>query len=527
MQPRTRPTTLSPAPKQMAEIRRFAPKTKTLGQIARYLGVEISAELSNIEITGVTSSSNRIEDGELFIALPGAKTHGGAFLQSAVERGARAVLTDNAGVVHFPEQKSAIPVLVVPNPRSQSGFLADWFFDSPSQSLFVAGITGTNGKTTTTYLLHQIWQRADIPTGLIGTVGIRIGEEFFPATHTTPEADSLHSILSVMQERHIRGVAMEVSSHALVQNRVAGVKFSAVGFTNLSQDHLDFHGTMENYFNAKKSLFDSRYSDHAYVNIDNEFGARLANENTISTSTLSKTNKKATWYFEKLELENSGYRVAIRGEGGILIEGLIPLIGEYNLDNALLAVAIAVQSGVDPLVIGNSLVDLVGAPGRLEKVDLGQNFSAVVDYAHTPDAVEKVLLTLRASKKSFTDEQLTDGSKLIGVLGCGGDRDNSKRPLMGRALSAGTDVAIFTSDNPRSENPNDILKQMTEGCALREFDRIIEDRAAAIEYAVSIAGPGDVVVVLGKGHETGQEIQGVIHPFSDQIELRRLIEARG
>ena len=182
----------------MAELKRFSPKVKTLGEIARYLGTEILDEFSKIEITGVSSSSNRLEEGELFIALPGAKTHGSAFLQSAVERGARAVLTDKAGVVHFPEQKPAIPVLVVPNPRSQSGFLSDWFFDSPSQSLFVAGITGTNGKTTTTYLLHQIWQRAEISAGLIGTVGIRVGEEFFPATHTTPEADAVHAILSVM-----------------------------------------------------------------------------------------------------------------------------------------------------------------------------------------------------------------------------------------------------------------------------------------------------------------------------------------
>ena len=319
---------------------------------------------------------------------------------------------------------------------------------------------------------------------------------------------------------------MEVSSHALIQNRVEGVRFSAVGFTNLSQDHLDFHGTMENYYLAKKSLFDSRYSDHAFVNIDNEFGARLAEENTIATSTLSKTNKKATWHFETLELENSGYRAAIRGEGGVLIEGLIPLIGEYNLDNALLAVAIAMQSGVDPLVIGNSLQHLVGAPGRLEKVDLGQDFSALVDYAHTPDAVEKVLSTLKAGQRVLASKHHSSNSKLIGVLGCGGDRDNTKRPLMGRALFYGTDIAIYTSDNPRSEDPNAILREMTASTQLREFDRVIEDRASAIEYAVSIAAPGDVVVVLGKGHETGQEVQGVIHPFSDQLELRRLIEAK-
>ncbi len=500
----------------MAEIQRFEPITKRLGDIASFLGIELETKFAELEISGITSNSQVIEAGDLFLALPGAKTHGCAFLPSAVERGARAVLTDNAGADLSSDLNPAIPVLVVPNPRSQSGFLSSWFYNSPSTHMYIAGITGTNGKTTTSYLLDQIWDYADIASGLIGTVGIKIDDDFFAASHTTPEADAVQRILSVMDERHLRNVAMEVSSHALVQNRVDGIRFSAAGFTNLTQDHLDFHGSMEDYFQAKCRLFDPMMSDHAFINIDNSFGERLAGKTEIPTSTISKRNRKATWHFQSIESHSRGYNLAIRGEGGVLIEGTLNLLGEHNLENCILAVAIAAHSGVDPLVIGNSLSSLTGAPGRLERIDLGQDFVALVDYAHTPDAVTKVLKTL-------TDVR---HNRVIGVLGCGGNRDSSKRPIMGRALYDGCDVAIFTSDNPRNEKPEAILAEMVQGLALDHNHHVIEDRAKAIEFAVSIAEPGDILVVMGKGHETGQEIDGVKLPFSDQSELRRAIEAR-
>lgn len=499
----------------MADLQRFNPITKSLGQLADYLGVALDPINMEIAITGISSNSNSINEGDAFLALPGGTAHGGTYIPIAVERGARAVITDNAGAQLSSAQKSAIPVLVIPNPRSQSGFLADWFFDSPSKAIYVAGITGTNGKTTTTYLLNQIWNYADRPSGLIGTVGIQVAEDFYPAVRTTPEADVVQSILSVMQERHLRNVAMEASSHALVQNRLDGVKFAAAGFTNLTQDHLDFHGDMENYFLAKKSLFTAEFSDHGFVNIDNAFGQRLAAEISIPTSTLSKNNRKATWYFDEITPLDTGYEVAIRGEGGVLIEGRINLAGSFNLENTLLAVAIAINSEVDPLVVGHALEKLTGAPGRLERIDCGQSFTALVDYAHTPDAVKQVLATLRSEKSG----------RLIGVLGCGGDRDKSKRPLMGKELISGCDVAVLTSDNPRSEDPKVILKEMTGNLNVVAPSQVIEDRAAAIEYAVSIAQPGDVVVVLGKGHESGQEIKGVTTPFSDQQVLRQAIEA--
>ena len=500
----------------MTEFRRFEPHKKTLGDIASFLGIQIDEVSSKIGITGITSNSANVHDGDIFLALPGAKTHGGAFLTSAVERGARAVLTDNAGRDLSSGHTSAIPVLVVPNPRSQAGYLASWFHNSPSSDLFLAGITGTNGKTTTTYLLHQIWQQSRFDSGLIGTVGITIGDESFPATHTTPESDVLQNILSVMQERHLRAVAMEVSSHALALHRVDGTHFRASGFTNLSHDHLDFHKDMESYYLAKRTLFAPELSDHAFVNIDDAYGKRLNKEVSIPVSTLSRSDKKANWYYESITPSSSGFDIRIRGEGGVLIEGAIHLNGEHNLDNLLLAVAIAIYSGVEPHAIANGLSHLTGAPGRLEKVESGQNFAALVDYAHTPDAVEKVLSSLRNSTVK----------RIIGVLGCGGDRDSVKRPLMGQALYKGCDQAIFTSDNPRSEDPESILKEMTSGINLDDKTHVIVDRRAAIEYAVSIAEKGDVVIVLGKGHETGQEIKGEKFPFSDQDELRLAIEAQ-
>ena len=295
----------------MADLQRFNPITKRLGELANYLSVSVDPVIREIAITGISSNSNSINEGDAFLALPGATAHGATYIPIAVERGARAVITDNAGAQLSSAQKSAIPVLVIPNPRSESGYLADWFFDSPSKAMYVAGITGTNGKTTATYLLNQIWKFADQASGLIGTVGIQIAEDFYPAVRTTPEADVIQSILSVMQERHLRNVAMEASSHALVQNRLDGVKFAAAGFTNLTQDHLDFHGDMEHYYLAKKSLFTAEFSEHAFVNIDNAFGQRLAGEISIPTSTLSKDNRKATWYFDEIKPLENGYEVSI------------------------------------------------------------------------------------------------------------------------------------------------------------------------------------------------------------------------
>jgi len=489
-------------------IRPVSDFKKSVAELSRFLGIESSSEL---DFTGITSDSRAVEAGDLFVALPGSSAHGASFIDDVVKRGAVAVLTDSIGADLI---GSKLPVLIVANPARELGEICSWFYGRPSSYLNIAGITGTNGKTTTTVMLNQILKYAGKITGLVGTIGIEIGPEKVDATHTTPEASELQSLLATMQERHISHVAMEVSSHALEAMRVSGTKYKVVGFTNLTQDHLDFHGDMNSYFAAKSKLFTPEFSELGYINIDDVYGQKLLAATQIPVITLARENTSAQWHFERVEATSKGYEVAIRGTGGVLIEGRVNFIGDHNLDNLLMAVAIAFEFEIDPLVIANSLSHLVGAAGRLESVDLGQKFLALVDYAHTPDAVTRTLATLRKSCSG----------RIIGVLGCGGDRDKAKRPIMGSELLAGTDLAIFTSDNPRSELPTKILDEMVAGLELNESTAVIENRREAIALAVASALPGDCVVVMGKGHETGQEIAGKKFPFDDRIELARAIE---
>jgi UDP-N-acetylmuramoyl-L-alanyl-D-glutamate--2,6-diaminopimelate ligase len=384
------------------------------------------------------------------------------------------------------------------------------------RDLFSIGITGTNGKTTVSTLCHQIFQSAGQETGLIGTVETRIGNEALSSTRTTPEATELQALVATMRERHCRNLVMEVSSHAIALERIRGSYFAAVGFTNLSQDHLDFHGNMENYFAAKSKLFTYEYADQAFINIDDSYGQLLAQKTELPVQSISRFTESATWHYTRIEEGIAYSDISIRGVGGILIDSRTTLRGGFNFDNLLMAVAICVESGIDPMDIQTLIPHLVGAVGRLEPVNLGQNFTALVDYAHSPDAVSRVL----AAAREMTDK------RVIGVLGCGGDRDASKRNMMGQELSLRTDIAIFTSDNPRSENPETILKQMTDGLKISEPSAIVQDRSKAIELAVNLAQPGDVVIVLGKGHERGQEIAGVVHPFDDRLVLAQAIEAK-
>jgi UDP-N-acetylmuramoyl-L-alanyl-D-glutamate--2,6-diaminopimelate ligase len=319
-----------------------------------------------------------------------------------------------------------------------------------------------------------------------------------------------------MRERHMRHLVIEASSHALQLHRLEGAHFAIAGFTNLTQDHLDFHGDMESYFAAKAALFNFAMAELACINIDDPYGARLAASTELPVLSISRSNPKAIWHFIQIDSEAKRVQLKIRGSGGILIETSTTLRGGYNFDNLLMAIAIAVESGVDPIDIAAIVPNISGAAGRLEEVSVGQNFNAFVDYAHTSDAVSNVLKSIR---------EFTSG-KVIAVLGCGGDRDASKRPLMGKALIESSDIAIFTSDNPRSEEPSDILRQMVGEINLVNQSQIISDRASAIAYAVSVAAPGDTVAILGKGHELGQEIKGKVFDFDDRLVLAQAIEAR-
>ena len=490
-----------------------------LSEVINLIGIsDADLERNNLSITGITVDSNDVIQGDLFVALPGANSHGSKFIDSAVANGAIAVLTDMSAIVD-----ADIPVLRVNDPRLWVGVIADKFYRNPSSAINVFGITGTNGKTTTSYLLQQIWDFNNRNSGLIGTIETRIGDEIFPNKRTTPEAPELQSIFAIMRERHNLNVVMEVSSHALALNRVEGTKFSVVAFTNLSHDHLDFHKTMENYYQAKSRLFKYGFSEKAIINIDDSWGKRLFEETEIEKISISTHDQKANWRIIDSSLADpsssskSVVELTIAGPGGILLSIATPLMGDYNSANVLMALALAVESGIDPLSAANALSNAKGAPGRMESIELGQRFTAVIDYAHSPDAVSAALKAVRSSTKG----------RIIAVLGCGGDRDAAKRPLMGQALISGADLAIFTSDNPRSEDPLSILNQMHEGIKLTENHFVIVDRSEAIKFAIENAKESDCVLVLGKGHETGQEIMGKISPFDDRVELKNAIKSAG
>ena len=482
---------------------------RTVESVAAIANATLTGDIA-IVVTGLSLSSKDVQEGDLFIALPGENAHGADFAADAIARGAVAVLTDLIGSTKI----HGVPVIISDNPRRAAGVISAWFYSEPMRDLYSVGVTGTNGKTTVTTLLHQIMSAAGRESGLIGTVETRIGIETLSSKRTTPESSDLQALSAVMRERHMRNLVMEVSSHAIALERIRGSHFAVVGFTNLSQDHLDFHKTMQDYFAAKSKLFTFEFADLAVINIDDAYGLKLAAQTELPVMSVSRHDHSATWHYVSITPDYSGAHVAIRGSGGILIEGKVQLHGGYNYDNLLMAVAIANESGIDPIDIAAILPHLTGAAGRMESVRLGQNFTALVDYAHSPDAVARVLETAH---------EITDG-RVIAVLGCGGDRDRAKRPLMGKALHDGADVAFFTSDNPRSEKPEEILIQMTLDLDIQEPSAVIQDRSLAIKAAVNQAQEGDLVVILGKGHEKGQEVDGKIEPFDDLVELARAIE---
>ena len=482
----------------------------TVEAISRLVNGETSLD-STLTFTGVTSADSEVIEGDLFLAYPGTRTHGAQFAAQAIAQGARAILTDAQGA----QIATGLPTIVVSDARIAGAVVSAHLYGKPMQEMVSIGITGTNGKTTVSTLLYQLFEKAGRESGLIGTVETRIGRESVPSARTTPEADGLQALAATMSERHLRHLVMEVSSHAMVMKRMHGSHFSIVGFTNLTQDHLDFHHDMEGYFAAKASLFTLEYADLAFINIDDPYGLRLFNQSPIPAVALSRRDAKATWHYTSISPTSRGTSFSIRGSGGILIESSTPLRGDFNLDNLLLTLAIAVECGIDPLDCAAIVPHLHGAPGRMDAINCGQDFAALVDYAHTPDAVSNVLATAR---------EFTSG-KVIALLGCGGDRDSSKRPLMGQALANGSSIAIFTSDNPRSEDPKKILDEMTSKLVITGPSKIIVDRKAAIEYAVSLCEAGDTLLLLGKGHENGQEILGKKIDFDDRLVLAEVLEA--
>ncbi|MBV6696228.1 UDP-N-acetylmuramoyl-L-alanyl-D-glutamate--2,6-diaminopimelate ligase [Kitasatospora aureofaciens] len=485
-----------------------------LAELARRLGLD---PVEGGAVTGVTHDSRAVRPGDVYVAFPGANHHGAAFAAQAAAAGAVALLTDPAGAELA--AGTGLPLLVVDRPRARMGELAATVYGHPSERLLMIGLTGTNGKTTTSYLVEGGLRGAGRNPGVIGTVEMRVGTERIKSERTTPEATDLHAILGVMAERGADAVTMEVSSHALVFGRTDGVTYDVALFNNLTPEHLDFHPDMEDYFQAKARLFQPGKSRRGVVNVDDEYGRRLAAEAKIPVTTFSAAGApEADWRAVDVQLGPVGSTFRVLGPDGAEADAAVPLPGPFNVSNALAAITLLVAAGLplEQAVAGVAAVP--GVPGRLERVDAGQPFVAVVDYAHKPDALQAVLGSLR---------EVTKG-RLHVVVGCGGDRDPHKRGPMGAIAARLADTALLTSDNPRSEDPLAILASMLTGAAaVPEAERgdvlVVPDRAEAIRLAVARAHVGDTVLVAGKGHELGQYVRDEIRPFDDREVLRESI----
>jgi len=491
----------------------------------------------SLPVTDVTYDSRRVSPGSLFVAIRGAVTDGNRFVDAARKKGAAAIVSEQA-----PE--GAGPWVQVPDARESLALFSAAVLRDPAQSLRLIGVTGTNGKTTTTYLIDAALRAAGHTVGLLGTVHYRVGGRLVEASRTTPESSDLQALFRQMVDEGCTDAVMEVSSHSLELKRVHGCAFQVAVFTNLTRDHLDFHGDMESYFAAKRRLFDTylREDGHAVINADDDRAAELASVSRGKVWTYSIEGASEAGFTPakragglggaplappssktpKADVSASGIALSLKGtrfrtrtpRGEFDVE--TPLIGRFNVENFLAGLTAALALDIDPAVALRGLLTMTGVPGRLERVNAGQDFAVIVDYAHTDDALKNLLETVRELKPR----------RLITVFGCGGDRDRTKRPLMGAVASRLSDVVVVTSDNPRSEPPEAILDEIQRGMpngARRGERYAIVDRREAIGRALEMAGPGDAVVIAGKGHETYQVLRDRTVPFDDRQVARELI----
>jgi UDP-N-acetylmuramoyl-L-alanyl-D-glutamate--2,6-diaminopimelate ligase len=486
------------------------PTPVTLEALGATLNLQVNGE---IEISGITHDSRSVTPGDLYFAIPGLAQHGIDFVEQAIDNGAVAVASDTRGCETA--EALGLPWLLLNNPRLDMANIAAEFYGHPEQKLTMIGVTGTNGKTTITQMLRTLLEGAGRSVGVIGTLGTFVGELEIPSKRTTPESTDLFELLAQIVGAGADTVCMEVSSHALELQRVAGIKFDVAVFTNLTQDHLDFHGTMENYFAAKEKLFIDSRCRVAVIGCDDVWGRKLIS----STDAQQVVSVGATgdWRISDVSSDLSGNTRFVLTTPDEKFEANIPMYGDFNAKNAALCLAVCASLGIDANTAKDSLEKLPQVPGRMQLVSQHNDSLAFVDYAHTPDAVQKVLTEILIAKPT----------KLITVLGCGGDRDPSKRAIMGQISAELSDVVVITDDNPRSEDPAQIRSEVFKG-TLGQPAQVFEigDRREAISFALSMAGPGDVVAVLGKGHEVGQEINGEITDFDDAKVIREVI-ARG
>lgn len=458
---------------------------------------------ADVMLGGIALDSRKIRQGDLFLAIPGEQHDGRQFIEQAVANGASAVLAEPpvAGFV----DAIPVPLLEVPELQQESGYLAARLFGEPSRDLHMVGVTGTNGKTTTSRLVAQLVRLLGKPCGVIGTLGASLAEEVIQGGNTTPDAVALQQQLAEWRDQGVYAVSMEVSSHAMVQGRVNGVAFETAIFTNLSHDHLDYHGSMDAYGRAKLSLFLTEDLRHALVNRDDPFSVQILQrlEPGVAALTYSLRDPAADILIERPDFDAGAVRATLRTPWGSG-EFHSPLPGDFNLANLAAAIAATVLAGQPLEAVLAAVAQLQPVPGRMQPIPNRAGLQVIVDYAHTPDALEQVLLALRDHVPG----------QLVTVFGCGGDRDRQKRQVMGRVACALSDRVVVTSDNPRGENPADILADIAAGCS---GDYLLEvDRAAAIRRAIQDARPGDCVVIAGKGHEDYQIVEGNKLYFSDE-----------
>ena len=499
-------------------VRPADPPHRTLAEVAAYLGLAAgdgpSPELNGTVVTGISLNTAHVEPGDLYAALPGTRSHGAAYAAGALDAGAVAMLTDADGGARIEEL--GVPMLVVDEPRALLADLCAWFYEHPAEAFTTIGVTGTQGKTTTTYLAEAAL--GSRRSALVGTIGTRIAGVPAASTLTTPEAPALQALFAVMREEAVEVCVMEVSSHAMVQERVEGFTFDVAVFLNLGRDHLDFHRDLDEYFLAKAALFTPEHARQAVINIDDAHGRRLLDLTPLPVTTFSTEGSPADWRAANIRPHRLGTDLQVLGPAGEEVELSVPLPGIFNVSNAVAVVAALTTAGLDPAELAAGIAESTGVPGRMERVDAGQEFTAFVDYAHKPDAVTAVLTALRP---------VTPG-RLIIVIGAGGDRDHGKRPIMGEAAARHADLVVVTDDNPRTEEAAAIRAALLSGASAGPGVTVeVAGRRDAIAHAVAFAHRGDTLVVAGKGHEQGQEIKGLVHPFDDRAVLRELILAGG
>ncbi len=474
----------------------------------------------DVEIAAIHYDSRQIGRGDVFVAIKGATTDGHKYINAAVTKGAKVVVVedDTAMPDSFFMHTGAVKI-VVPDTRKALARMAANYFGHPAQKLTLIGVTGTNGKTSTTYLIKAILEAQGWRAGLIGTVEYQIGDEILPPTHTTPESLELNKLLATMVERGCKAAVMEVSSHALTLHRVAGINFRAAVFTNLTQDHLDFHRTMDNYFHAKKILFDELSSDAvAITNSDDPRGKAIVANTAVSIFTYGTSDTAQVRASDvQVSLSGSQFTVTYQQQPRPVHT---PLIGRFNVQNALAAYATGVALGFDRKTIEEGIARVKAVPGRFQHIASPEGWIAVVDYAHTPDALAHCLRTIH----DIMGEDRR--GRIITVFGCGGDRDKGKRPLMGRVATELSDVTVITSDNPRSERPEAILRDIQAGCVPGKTVHTEVDRRKAIAFALGMARAGDVVLIAGKGHETYQIVGDRRVHFDDREEIESFIRTQ-